>query len=33
MFYEAPGIFFPSRIQGSKKLWIPDPNPQHWSVP
>ncbi len=22
--------FFPSRIQGSKKHWIPDPDPQHW---
>ncbi len=24
-------IFYPSRIQGSKRHWIPDPNPQHWS--
>ncbi len=23
-------IFYPSRIQGSKRHRIPDPNPQHW---
>ncbi len=22
--------FYPSRIQGSKRHWIPDPDPQHW---
>ncbi len=25
--------FFPSRIQGSEKHWIPDQDPQHWSNP
>ncbi len=25
--------FYPSRIQGSKRHRIPDPDPQHWNVP
>ncbi len=30
MFIPDPEFFSPSRIQGSKKHQIPDPNPQHW---
>jgi hypothetical protein len=25
-------IFYPSRIFGSKRHRIPDPNPQHWKI-